>query len=361
MNMISHLKCLSILLLGALALSMHASPVAAEIYAVNGQSIEITLAPDQPTMMLGEPVNLSFVVHNHSDQDLQVMQGGDYRNALGRPESFTVSVTGKDGKSVPQPDAGGNRGGLMGPQKVPALGSYTFKLFLPHWATFEEPGIYTITARRILEVSPPGASNWRDSKTLTKVDVQASTSIEVVPFDAQKMGELIAVLGEVALTGPSDKAQAATYTLSVIQDERVVPYFVKLLEKRSSERKFAALRVLGNYKSEDAFQALKRGMQTTGKDIGNASTVERAEESAGMVRHAAANALAGNKHPRAIPYLLTHRHDSSEAVRITILHVLGGMKPAAARPLLQEMSRDQSKRVSDEAKRYLQLLPPTNE
>jgi|GEM_PF-1758956 len=331
-----------------------------QTFAINGKPIEVTLTPGQPTIMLGEPMALAFAVHNHSNQDFQVMVGGDYRNALGRPDSFTVSVTGKDGKTVPEPIAAGNWGGLKGPQKVPAQGSYAFGLFLPHWAVFEEPGIYTVTARRILEIIPPGENNWSDSKKQVKIAVQASTKIEVVPYDSQKMGKIIVALGEAILSGSHDKSTGAAHTLSAIQDARVVPYFAKLLEKRSSDQKFTALRVLGSYQSEEAFQALKRGMQTTGKDIGNTTTAELAEQSAGAVRHTAAHALARNGHPRAIPYLLTHRHDSSETVRMTILRVLWGMKPAAARPLLQEMTRDKSKRVSDEARRYLQLLPPAD-
>jgi len=44
-----------------------------------------------------------------------------------------------------------------------------------------------------------------------------------------------------------------------------------------------------------------------------------------------------------VTFLLSKRNDASEAVRITVLHVLGKMKPAEAIPILLEMSHDQAK------------------
>src|SRR5579885_2348941 len=88
-------------------------------------SIETALVPEKATVMIGEPAYLSFVVNNLSDQGLQIAIGGDYRNALGRPESFKVIVIAKNGDKVPQPDAGPGFGGVLGTGKLPAKGSYT--------------------------------------------------------------------------------------------------------------------------------------------------------------------------------------------------------------------------------------------
>src|SRR5215471_16809456 len=90
------------------------------------RQLEVSLVVDKPKIMLGEPVYFSFIVQNESDQNLQVIVGGDYRNSLGRPESFSVTVTRDDGKPVLQPDAGMSFGGLIGPQKLPAEGNYVF-------------------------------------------------------------------------------------------------------------------------------------------------------------------------------------------------------------------------------------------
>ena len=66
-------------------------PVTKQPLTVDEKLIEVNLVPDKSTVMLGEPVYLSFVVENNSDHDLQVIVDGDYRNALGRPETFSDS------------------------------------------------------------------------------------------------------------------------------------------------------------------------------------------------------------------------------------------------------------------------------
>jgi hypothetical protein len=127
--------------------------------------LEVSLVIDKPKIMLGEPVYLSFIVQNESDQDLQVLVGGDYQNSLGRPETFNVTVTKDDGKRVPQPDAGISFGGLSGSQKLPAKGNYVFRLFLPHWAAFEEFGNYRIVAKRTLKLRKYSSNRWDFNET----------------------------------------------------------------------------------------------------------------------------------------------------------------------------------------------------
>src|SRR5437773_3650778 len=137
-----------------------------QIEAANRQ-LEVSLVIDKPKIILGEPVYLSFIVQNESDQDLQVL--GDYLNSLGRPETFNVTVTKDDGKRVPQPDAGMSFGGLIGPPKLPAKGNYVFRLFLPHWAAFEEVGNYVIVAKRTLKLRKYSPSRWDFNEPTTDV------------------------------------------------------------------------------------------------------------------------------------------------------------------------------------------------
>lgn len=65
---------------------------------------------DKKEVMLGEPVYFTFAVANPTDAAWKCDQGGDYRNRLGRPNSFAVTVTGPGGKAVPQPDSGMDMG-----------------------------------------------------------------------------------------------------------------------------------------------------------------------------------------------------------------------------------------------------------
>ncbi len=338
------------------------SRVTCETYTVDGFEIRTRLVPDKTSIMLGEPVHVSFVVENHSHQDLQVLVGGDYRNALGRPESFTVTVQGEGNRHVPQPDAGYGMGGLLGPEKIPAGGNYAFRLFLPHWATFQEVGNYTMTASRILSLRKHSSKLWNLMERGIQVETEASTKFRVVPLDEAKMGNIIDRFGSAMfgtyiskceIEGLDDamvreyiskfvnKPTEAFRALDYIQDERAIPYFLKALEPNSLGLGSSALRALSKFNNESAFMALRNVLETEGAD--------------NNIYRSAAGALAMSPHPEAIPYLLSKRRHPYEWVRMEVLHALGEMQPEKAIPILQEMTHDESERVSAEAKRYLKL------
>ena len=116
-------------------------------------SIRVALIPDKREIMVGEPVSLSFVVRNLTDNDLQTIQGGDYRNRLGRPENYAVKVVDPNGRAVPLLDAGPTMGGQEGPQEIPAKGTWAHRLFLPRWVKLTQIGDYTINCRTTLKIS----------------------------------------------------------------------------------------------------------------------------------------------------------------------------------------------------------------
>jgi hypothetical protein len=324
---------------------------------VAGVKFDVTAAADKPTVMLGEPTYVSFKVANRTGRNLLVMVGGDYRNRLGRPESFKVDVVGADGKKVPQPDAGPGMGGITSAQKLPANGAYTFRLFLPNWATFERPGRYTLTIRRRLELVPDdGGDPFRRKPDV--VDVSATATVTVVPTDPVRLGKVIARLGDRMLDRTdSDRAERAEKMLAAINDVRVVPYFAALAAVPHSSPRFAACGPLGRYQTDEAFEALKKLAGTTGADIrASATTLKLAETSADGVRHAAAHALAGSPHPKAIPFLWTMANDRYYGVRLTVLQKAAEMRTPEALDILLRMSCDQNETVRNEALRYLKKL-----
>lgn len=336
-----------------------ADTACAETFKAGSWPLEVSVTPEQPAIMLGEPSSLLFTVKNLSDEDLQIIEGGDYRNALGRPETFKVRVVRSDEKAVTQPGAGMSMGGMVAPKSLPAKDSYVFKLFLPHWATFDEAGRYMVTCERTLQlIKPVAGTSWSELKT-TDVNVVVKTTIEVTPRDETRMGALIAKLGERMLTSvSSDESENATRALAAIEDARVVPLFRQALNSKSYGLKFSALGVLAKFNSDEAFEGLKAGMATKSSDFDPASATrpELLDQLANNIRNTAAAALCRSKHPGASAFLLVHRHDEYEGVRITVLHLLGTMPPNEALPILREMSEDKSKMVSDEAKRYIELL-----
>jgi hypothetical protein len=145
------------------------APAKGQSYSINEATIEVSLLPEKSVIMLGEPIHRSFIVRNLSGTDLGFREGGDYRNRLGRPENYAVRAVRSDGKQVPKPEIKFHMGGLVGGVKVPAGGIATRHLFLPHWAPFEETGIYTITCKRTLHFYGSGERNAK-SRRLVNCD-----------------------------------------------------------------------------------------------------------------------------------------------------------------------------------------------
>jgi len=329
------------------------SPLRAAPYQAGSWQLDVTLVPDKPAIVLGEPTSVSFVVRNLSREDLQILVGGDYQNELGRPSSFQVRVRRSDGLWAEQPRVGFSTGGLIGPKPLPAGGTYVFRLFMPHWATFENPGTYTVSCKWMLQVLRAGVGADFARQPTTDVMTEAQVKLELQPRDAAAIGALIEEYGETMLRAKGEKeGDAAVLALSWIDDARVVPYFSRALSMRSYTIKFIALHGLGKFGSDEAFAALQAGMRTSAADFDSISG-EHAAHSAANIRTAAAAALSRCKHPSAREYLIAQRRDKAEGVRLIVLHAMAGMPPAQATPLLQEMAKDSSQRVREEAQRYL--------
>lgn len=328
---------------------------AGETYTVNGWEIEVSLVPDKTEIMIGEPIYLSFRVHNHSDQDLQLIEGGDYRNRLGRPESYSITTIREDGKLVPNPDAGQSMGGERGPQKIPAKDSFVRKLFLPNWARFEESGQYLITCKRALNISRHTPNRWDWTEKTIDVDVEVSTKIKVTLLDKKKMGEVIATLGNAMLGDDFDSSEKAARALAYVNDEGAIEYLVKAIDARRYGLKFTAIGALSKFNNDLALQGLKKAMTTKAGDIASATTHTVASTLADNIRHTAACALAKSKHPEAISLLLSMWKDKAYGVRITVLHALGRMNSAESLSMLRKMTHDENELVSREAERYLKI------
>jgi hypothetical protein len=322
-------------------------------YQAGPWQVDVTVVPDKPAILLGEPTSLSYVVRNLSSEDLQILVGGDYENELGRPSSFQVRVMRSDGTWVEQPKVGFSAGGLVGPKPLPAGGTYAFRLFLPHWATFEIAGSYTITCRRTLQLLRAGSGADFAKQEIRDVATEAKTKIEIEPPDPAALGRLIDEYGETMLRARGEKeGDDAVLALSWIDDPRVVPYFRRALAIRSYTIKFIALHALGKFPTDEALAALQAAMKTKAADL-DYPNAEQAARSAASLRAAAAGALGRSKHPKAREFLLTQRNDEAEDVRLVVLHVVATLPAAEAVPILQEMARDQSPRVREEAQRYL--------
>lgn len=308
--------------------------------------IEIRLKPDKETLMLGEPTFLSFEVENLSSQDLCLGVGGDYRNNLGRPDSFKVSVTGQDGKAVPQPEVIG-LGGFSGCARVPARGTHVIKLFLPHWATFEEVGAYTVNVRRRMAFFnyEPKPAVFPDPDFVLQADVSAH--VYVFPYDDNKMGEVISSLGSAMLDVDKPGAVDSAQSLAYIGDRRAIKFFARALEKFGkfefglgadeypvSSRAVAAL---ARFNDDAALEALEAA-------IGSPSNDTRLD---------VASAFANSEHPKAAGLLLKMQDDSYWFVRLRVAQGLSKVESAESLAALRKLLKDENEDVRKAAREGL--------
>ena len=328
----------------------------ANLYNTALGNIKVTLVPDKRNIMVGEPISLSLIVRNLSDTDLQTIQGGDYRNRLGRPESYAVTAVDPNGRAVPVLDAGPTMGGQAGPHKIGAKGIWTRRLFLPHWVKLTQVGESTITCKTTLKLSKATAGNWEPNAKVTKVAAETTTQLIVVALVDSRMGVLIDALGARMLNADSDESDEAIRYLTAIEDERVVPFFNEAANSDSYGLRFAALHALAKFGSDDALQGIRKGMTTQASDMISTSTTEKvAGQLADNLRHASAVALSNSPHPEAKNLLLSMWDDPYYGVRIDVLHGLGTMDTPESLQMLRNMADDANEIVRNEALRYLKL------
>ena len=224
------------------------------------------------------------------------------------------------------------------------------------WVLSKEDGACSLHA--VLEIaetkaSGPPTREWFGRIELPPVPIPTS----VPPRDPAVTDDMIRQWGRNLVAGNDHESRQAAKELAwLIDNARVIPWYVKAIETEDFELKRDALDRLSRFKGDEALAGLKKGMTTQAADISRlTSDAKQRRELAEDVRHAAAIALVRSPHPDAKRLLLTMWNDPALGVRVTVLHALGEMKTEESLALLRRMTEDPDKIVHDEAQRYLKL------
>jgi hypothetical protein len=342
----SFLYTLGCFVVGLLAAS--GSSVTAQVDQTNSDvPIQVRLTPDKKTVLLGEPLFVSFEVTNLSGENLCLSVGGDYRNKFGRPERFTVSVSTEDGKELPQFTLIG-LGGLSGCDAIESGATYTVRLFLPHWATIERTGSYRVNVKRAMDFSTYEGSGPRKSKYSMEADISAEFT--VVAADENELGAVINSLGSVMLDISDPRAVDSATALAWIQDKRVISYFAEALRKFGDYDfettltyyneyliSLRSITALAEYDDDRAIDAL-RGMMTSPNET---------------VRLRVAAAFGDSPHKAGIKLLLKMQDDSNYSVRLQVAQRLKNVKTRESLAALQKLLKDENEQVRKAAKESL--------
>lgn len=313
------------------------APPASFLTQARGCALLVALRADKPRFVLGEPVFATFQVTTACDKTLSVLDGGDYRNKFGRAESYQLAATGAAGERVAVLDAGFQFGGIIGPLALSKGKPFEKRLLIAHWIDFPRPGVYRLTVDKTLHV---GEAMTPDEKDKTAIAVSVSTSVEVLPAAAEKIGAVIEALGRQLALDDERASSEAERAMLMIHDERVVPHFATLLAGPNASHRMAALWGLRPFASDEALAAIVKAL------------------SVGGLRVAAAQALAENPHPMAWSSLWALRSDADDNIRLTVLHRLAKRDEPDTQARLRDFVRDPSAVIQGEAQRYLRERKP---
>lgn len=295
--------------------------------------VSVSLRFPKPEILVGEPMKFDYVVQNNSDTDIWITVGGDYRGS-GRPTSFTMRAIQTDGdeeKTVYEIPVTMNMGGISHEEKIPADGGeYAFDLCLACWFKLEEPGEYRIDVARYLNPSLQGGSSFEKRSTAPSVLRAASAKLTVKAPDHEAFGKLIDELGE----------QKEIDKLVHIEDERVIPWLLKLAEENDN---YYVKSSLAKFNDDRVLEVISR-------DIASNDDTKS---------HSAAVNLSRSKHPGAIDILLKHQEHPNYAVRLTVVQAARKMPKDVALEMLQKRFNDngwegnvgkEARRIYDEIK-----------
>jgi hypothetical protein len=298
----------------------------------------VTLIADEGAHRAGEPFSLRYRVKNSGPKPVWIVDGGDYRNKMGRPESYKLTAR-LGPEQIPVEDVGISMGGMMGPHPVAPNESYEMRLLVPRWLVLKKAGHYVFSVEKKLRTGAGKTDGW-DEKNLDELPTHVSLSLDVDASTPESMGALIDVLGAKMMLQTQDGYDAAN-TLDFVDDPRAIAKYAAVVNawKDGNDATFSTVLestyALRKWSTAEARAPLVRALSFKNESI----------------RLAAAQSLSAQKTPEAFAALWALRTDKSDSVRLTVLQAadkLGGPDVATR---LRFFLKDASPMVATEAKR----------
>jgi len=322
------------------------SQVSRVTLSYRGQPLDLELTSDGGTLRTEEPWSLHYRITNRGTRSIYIVDGGDYRNPMGRPESYKISAR-RDGHDVPgiSIDQGMQMGGLMGPHAIEPGKTYEQRLLVARWVDVKDPGRYSFTVAKELMLGDGNIDNV-DYQKLDKLPTTVSVGVQIVASTHDTMGVLIDALG-AQMQNNGQEAFDAANTLDFVTDERAIARYAQVVDTWSrSEAKDADQHFSVTLESIHA-------LRKWGTESARTPLVSALASKNPTFHLAAAQSLSAQKTPASVAALWTLRNDPDEGVRITVVQAIAALNGNDTSAKLREMSHDKSKTVADEAKRLL--------
>lgn len=168
-------------------------------------------------LSLHEPVILNFAVTNGSHEPVTLELGQD------RKEAFSITVTRPDARRVQLPQLHKEGISRVGTISLAPQQTYTQRLLLDEWYTFNAPGAYEISVRLTNPVRNQSGATLQDSP-------EFRVKLEIGARNADHLRELAESLADRASNKASyEEAAEAALILGYITDPVAVPYLEQVL------------------------------------------------------------------------------------------------------------------------------------
>jgi hypothetical protein len=285
-------------------------------YTTNRISIVAGFVPDASRIILGEPLFLTFVVSNRTDQPFQFSFFGD--------SNFTITATNAAGTPVKNLNQGRGYGGGGSSVSVLRAKAYNERLLLNKWCGFDQPGDYAVTCRYTFR-------NYSTGNGFFEPSVVTVIKLTILPTDSKRLTEIIKAWGHVVETNGS--LHEAAQALAEINDPRTIPYLAVLVMKGSDINYIAA-------------DALARFTNSLAAADALTSALKNGDEFNIYVPQIASTALRNfNQSDRAARTLLPGLTNSDENVRIQTARAISWTGSELAFAPLCSLLQDESNSV----------------
>lgn len=207
-------------------------------YSTNKISLIAGFVPDASSIIVGEPIFLTFIVSNRAEQPFVFSHVHN--------EIFTITATNSAGLPVKSHYFGMDGNGFESRVIVAPGKKYTSRIFLNERCIFDEPGDYTVTCR----------CNFGRFASLTNAFDQPIVTVfklNVQPSNPERVTEIVQFWAQVVETNGSLN-EAAQALAEFNDDPRIIPPLAALVEKDANN--YFAVNTLARFTNAAAADAL---------------------------------------------------------------------------------------------------------
>jgi HEAT repeats len=280
-------------------------------YGDSIHKIHAGFIPKKPQLVLGEPLEVMFVVENCGSATFEFWFGGDYRGT-GRHDRFKICVTNATGEALPDPIARAwDMGGLVQQVSLQSGHIFTNVIDLTRFRVIDKPGIYTVSCRFALD-------DHQENNKLPLPVIASTFKLTILERTPERVSE---VLDELIVKAQSTQGQELTQTLALIArfgKEDALPHLTQLAEKSAVELRVSAIGALTGISTQASLDALLSYLKDPDPQI----------------RIAAAGSLGAMKKPRGIDALLDALPNEKSPVAGAIVLALGTSKDERVFPVI---------------------------